>query len=92
GAAMAIGVAVIAGFLWPRRHRLFLGLGITYAVIMAWSRTYLRVHWLTDVVGGLLFGVAIMFAVVAVVSHSRGGHAPTTLSNGDVDSGSGSGE
>lgn len=85
GAAMAIGVAVIASFLWPRRHRLFLGFGITYAVVMAWSRTYLRVHWLTDVVGGLLFGVAIVFAVVAVVSRRRGGHAPTSPSNGDVD-------
>ena len=89
GAAMGIGVAVIAGFLWPRRHQLFLGLGFTYAVIMAWSRTYLRVHWLTDVVGGLLFGVAIVFAVVAVVSHRRGGHATTTPSNGDGDNGTG---
>lgn len=72
GAAIAIGFAVIAGIIWPRRHRLFLGFGIAYAVVMAWSRTYLRAHWLTDVVGGLLFGTAIVLIVAAVVIQRRG--------------------
>ena len=73
GAAIGIGLAVIAGFLWPRRHRLYLGLGIAYAVAMAWSRTYLRAHWFTDVLGGLLFGTAIVL-IVAVVVIRRTGH------------------
>ena len=71
GAAIGIGLAVILGFIWSRRYRLFLGMGVAYAVIMAWSRTYLRVHWLTDVVGGLLFGTAIVFIVVAMVTKRR---------------------
>ncbi len=71
GAAIGIGLAVIAGIIWPRRHRLFLGLGITYAVVMAWSRTYLRAHWLTDVVGGLLFGTAVVLVVAAAVIQRR---------------------
>ena len=72
GAAIGIGLAVIVGIIWPRRHRLFLSLGIAYAVVMAWSRTYLLVHWLTDVVGGLLFGTAIVLVVAAVVIQRRG--------------------
>lgn len=75
GAAMGIGLAVILGIIWPNRHRLFLGVGVAYAVVMAWSRTYLQVHWLTDVVGGLLFGTAVVFAVAAVVIQRRE-HAP----------------
>jgi undecaprenyl-diphosphatase len=72
GAAIGIGAAVILGIIWPSRHRLFLGTGIAYAVAMAWSRTYLRVHWLADVVGGLLFGAAIVCLVAMVAVHRRG--------------------
>lgn len=72
GAAIGIGLAVIVGMIWPRRHLLFLCIGITYAVAMAWSRTYLRVHWFTDVVGGLFFGTAIVCLVAAAVIQRRG--------------------
>jgi len=72
GAAIGIGLAVILGIIWPNRYRLFLGVGIAYAVVMAWSRTYLRVHWLTDVVGGLLFGTAIVCLVAVAVIQRRG--------------------
>ena len=71
GAAMGMGLAVILGIIWPNRYRLFLGVGIAYAVVMAWSRTYLRVHWLTDVVGGLLFGIAIVCLVAVAVIQRR---------------------
>jgi len=67
GAAIGIGLAVLVGFVWPRRSRLFLGIGITYAVLMALSRTYLRAHWLTDVAGGLLLGTAVVVFVATAV-------------------------
>ena len=83
GAAIGIGLAMIAGILWPQRRRLFLSIGIIYALVMAWSRTYLRVHWLTDVVGGLLFGTAIVCLVAAVVIQHRG-NSPNDLAEPDA--------
>jgi undecaprenyl-diphosphatase len=36
-----------------------IGVAATVAAMMALSRTYLSAHWLTDVVGGCLLGVAV---------------------------------
>ena len=74
GAAMGIGLAIIVGRLWPERNRLFLIMGTIYALAMALSRTYLRVHWLTDVVGGLLFGAAVAVGVCAIAMHRSESH------------------
>jgi membrane-associated phospholipid phosphatase len=74
GAAMGIGLAIIAGRLWPDRNWLFLIIGTIYAVAMALSRTYLRVHWLTDVVGGLLFGAAVVLGLCAIAMHRSESH------------------
>lgn len=77
GAATAIGIALVAGVIWPSRRRSFLVLGVVYAVIMAASRTYLRVHWLTDAVGGVLFGSAVVLVVYAVAIRRLDGGATT---------------
>jgi undecaprenyl-diphosphatase len=42
----------------PGVRRLLVGAGIAIALLVAWSRVYLGVHYLTDVVGGLLLGTA----------------------------------
>jgi undecaprenyl-diphosphatase len=43
-----------------------------FAFVMALSRTYLRAHWLSDVVAGALLGAATALAVAAVVHVVRG--------------------
>jgi undecaprenyl-diphosphatase len=45
---------------------------------MAWSRTYLQVHWLTDVVAGAILGLAVTFttfATVQILQARRSGNA-----------------
>ncbi|HEY6109745.1 MAG TPA: phosphatase PAP2 family protein [Gemmatimonadales bacterium] len=58
-ALLAAGVERRAG---PRR--LLVASGVLVALLVAWSRVYLGVHYLSDVVGGLLLGTA--GAIVAV--------------------------
>ena len=42
-------------------------LSAAYAVVMALSRNYLRVHWLSDVVVGMVIGAAAAMLSVWVV-------------------------
>jgi membrane-associated phospholipid phosphatase len=57
-------VALVLLFSGPGRSRLWwwalAGVG---AAGMAWSRTYLQVHWLSDVVAGALLGCGVALAV-----------------------------
>ncbi len=65
-AAIGIGFAIVASILWPQRRRLFLWTAYVFAALMVLSRIYLRAHWLTDTLGGLFFGAAIVAASVAI--------------------------
>ena len=60
----------------PRRlWRAAGALGATVAVVgIAYSRLYLDAHWLTDVVGGFLAGVA--YLIVLVAAFEQWGRAP----------------
>lgn len=52
------------------------GLGV---VGMAWSRTYLQVHWLSDVVAGALLGSCVSILVFAVAQrYCTSGRSSTT--------------
>lgn len=62
-AANAATIAVVLRLILPRVLGLILG--AIWAAVMALSRTVLSVHWLSDVIGGALTGVAIGLLVAA---------------------------
>ncbi len=65
--AGATSVALVVLFTSVgRRRRLWWSLALLGTAGMAWSRTYLQVHWLLDVLAGALLGVGIALTVFAV--------------------------
>jgi membrane-associated phospholipid phosphatase len=64
--AGATCVALVLLFTVPGpRRRSWSVLSVIGIVGMAWSRTYLQVHWLSDVIGGSLLGVGVALLVFA---------------------------
>ena len=70
--AAVTAALLVALFATAGRRRPWAALGLILAVGMAWSRTYLMAHWLTDVVGGLCVGAGV--GLVALAAWSLGGH------------------
>lgn len=71
---VTVFVVVAVYLLWlyevPRRtQRLARAVGVAFIVAVGYSRLYVNAHWLSDVVGGLLAGLA--FAVVAMLVMDR---------------------
>lgn len=65
--ANAAAIAVTFGVLIPR---LWVWVsGIAYVVLMAWSRTLLGAHWLSDTVGGALIGAGVVLVLWAFTAH-----------------------
>lgn len=70
-AATYLAVALVLGvFVHRRGQALFMGIGVAIAVAVACSRALLGVHWLTDVVGGLILGWS-WFALCSVTFGGR---------------------
>lgn len=67
--AVATTVTVILGLLLRRWY--VWAVGAAWIVIMMWSRTYLHAHWLTDVVAGMLEGLAVACLVWCAVEAVR---------------------
>jgi membrane-associated phospholipid phosphatase len=60
--ATCVALVLVFTAVGPRR-RWWWALAAVGIVGMAWSRTYLQVHWLSDVVGGSLLGVGVALLV-----------------------------
>jgi membrane-associated phospholipid phosphatase len=60
--ASATTIALVVLFSTPGRGRLlWFTLAAVATAAMAWSRTYLQVHWLSDVLAGATLGLAVTF-------------------------------
>jgi len=72
-----VGVLIVATPRRRRRPTVVIALGVLVAVaafVEGYTRTYLLKHWLTDVVGGWLFGallLAVFASAVALVTRVR---------------------
>lgn len=71
--AVATTVVVVLGLLLRRWYVWVLG--VVWVLTMMWSRTYLQAHWLSDVVAGMLEGVAVALFVWIAVEAARDRHA-----------------
>lgn len=61
-AALTVALALVT-------HRRLVGaLAALWIVLMAWSRTYLAAHWLSDTVGGAVLGASVALLVWSIVS------------------------
>jgi len=70
--AGATCVALVVLFTTPGTRRRWWWAVASLGVIgMAWSRTYLQVHWLTDVIAGALLGSGISLLVFAIAQRAR---------------------
>lgn len=66
-AAVAVGVVLLLAIL-ESRHWYLDAVAVLCIVAMAWSRVYLRAHWLSDVVAGAALGAAVAISVYLVFS------------------------
>lgn len=70
GAVTAVGIVIVLLPPGPRRWRWEVQAAV-FAGLMALSRTYLGVHWLSDVVGGTLLGVTVAVGWPALLQELR---------------------
>ena len=82
--AFAAALMTVLALLF--RHWIWWVVGAVWVVWMAWSRTYLAAHWLTDVIGGMLLGVAVGILSWALVETIRRRRARTPSESVDASS------
>ena len=70
GAVTAVGIVIALLPPGPKRWRWEVQAAV-FAGLMALSRTYLGVHWLSDVVGGTLLGVTLAVGWPALLQEVR---------------------
>lgn len=70
GASIAVALVLVLFPAGPERRR-WEWLAVAFAFVMAFSRVYLRAHWLSDVVAGVLLGSGVALGIAAAVSEIR---------------------
>ncbi|HJU57403.1 MAG TPA: phosphatase PAP2 family protein [Actinomycetota bacterium] len=71
-AGAATAVALVLVLLPPGRERLRWELAaVGFAFVMAFSRVYLRAHWLSDVAAGVLLGAGVALGCAGLVTEAR---------------------
>ncbi len=83
GAVTAVGIVIVTLPPGPRRWRWEVYASV-FAGLMALSRTYLGVHWLSDVLAGTLLGVTLAVGWPALLQELRERRARSTLAAGAV--------
>ena len=80
--ALFLTLAVLAAHGERRTgpRRVIIGAGLAIALIVAWSRVYLGVHYFSDVIGGMLLGAAGTVAALLVVRRADRGEEAKALS------------
>jgi membrane-associated phospholipid phosphatase len=74
--AFAAAMVTVLALLF--RHWLWWAIAAAWILWMAWSRTYLAAHWLSDVIGGVFLGVAVGILGWALVETIRRRRAAPT--------------
>jgi len=65
-ATIAIAAVIVLVKAGPKRRNLEM-LAAAFVVVMAFSRVYLRAHWLTDVAAGAALGAAVAILCAAIM-------------------------
>ena len=68
GTLLAFGTALLVA---GRGRRGLLAGAAGYTAVLAWSRVYLDEHWASDVLGGLLVGIAGVVCVAAITTSAE---------------------
>jgi membrane-associated phospholipid phosphatase len=70
-AAFFASVFIVVSREFPGRRSTAMWAAIAGTALMGWTRLALNVHWLSDVLGGVVVGVAVTFAVTRILDGVR---------------------